>query len=416
MSEVLPSAVFTASSRSCSTPGVSWRRRDGASTSAVEAQLPAAGEPVDNVSLTGLPVADSRFIGSSDVTAAEVGDLKPSELLQPPIAQPSIDELRHIGAHTAPSSVESSASVSSPALASVQPPRPRRKFREVAVPASPLARLWGFGGMAMSLVSGAAGGVISGGSASPSHSVAQAERLAEGLCRMRGAALKIGQMLSLLDDGLLPPAIAAALERVRAQADVMPPHQLEAVMLAELGPSWRERLGGDSFDVAPVAAASIGQVHSSTLPDGRRVAIKVQYPGVADSIHSDIGNLRRLLRVSNFLPRGLYIDNIMKVAREELSAECNYELEALHQERFRALLADQPNIVVPAVVPELSTRRILVTEWLEGAPIDQVVESGLDQEARNEIARTLLRLTLQELFTWRFMQVSSRCRQWANMH
>ena len=107
---------------------------------------------------------------------------------------------------------------------------------------------------------------------------------------MRGAALKIGQMLSLLDEGLLPPAITAALERVRTQADVMPPKQLEAAMRAELGPEWRARLGGAGFEPAPVAAASIGQVHRATLPDGRRVAVKVQYPGVADSIHSDIGN------------------------------------------------------------------------------------------------------------------------------
>jgi aarF domain-containing kinase len=240
--------------------------------------------------------------------------------------------------------------------------------------------------------------------ASSAFSVSQAERLAEGLCRMRGAGLKLGQMLSLADESILPPAVAAALERVRTQADVMPPRQLESVMTAELGKTWRALLGGDGFEIAPVAAASIGQVHRAKLPDGRVAAVKIQYPGVADSIHSDLGNLRRLLLFGDFLPKGLYLDNIIAVAREELSAECDYEREATSQERFRVLLAGDAAITVPAVVRELSTRRVLVTEWLEGMPIDQVVAAGLPQEVRDHIARTLLRLTLKELFVWRFMQ------------
>ena len=97
-----------------------------------------------------------------------------------------------------------------------------------------------------------------------------------------------------------------------------------------------------------------------------------------------------------------------------MTDECNYEREAACQERFRSLTADQSDVVIPAVVRELSTKRVLVTEWLEGVPIDQAVHAGLDQEARDRIARTLLRLTLRELFEWRFMQVRdmlglSRC-------
>jgi aarF domain-containing kinase len=275
--------------------------------------------------------------------------------------------------------------------------------------------VWGFGSLAASMVAGAIGEATSRAMFAPpagaplpgvgALSEAQAERLAEGLCRLRGAALKLGQMLSLSDEALLPPVVSKALERVRAQADVMPRRQLEAQMTSELGPDWRARLGGDAFQDAPVAAASIGQVHRSVLPDGRAVAIKVQYPGVAESIDSDLNNLKRLLSVTNFLPKGLYLDPMIEVAREELTAECDYVREAEAQERYRALVADDPDFEVPTVVKELSTRRVLVTTWLPGVPIDAVLENGTPPEERNRIARKLLKLTLKELFEWRFMQV-----------
>ena len=246
-------------------------------------------------------------------------------------------------------------------------------------------------------------------------SPAQAERLAEGLCRMRGAALKLGQMLSLSDESLLPPAIAAVLERVRAQADVMPSRQLELVMGAELGSDWRARLGGAAFESAPFAAASIGQVHRATLPDGRRVAVKVQYPGVADSIVSDIGNLKRLLAWTGALPPGLYLDDMLAVAAEELTAECDDAAEAAKQERFRALVAREPALAadfsVPAVIAPLSTARVLVSEWLPGVPIDALAAPGVPQATRDAAARALLRLTLAELFDWRFVQTDPN---WGN--
>ncbi len=231
--------------------------------------------------------------------------------------------------------------------------------------------------------------------------------MAEGLCRLRGAALKLGQMLSLADEALIPPQIAQVLERVRSQADVMPPRQLQAQMVSELGLDWREKLGGAAFGDAPVAAASIGQVHRSTLPSGQAVAVKVQYPGVAESIDSDLDNLKRLLSYANFLPKGLYLDPMVAVAREELRLECDYRHEAAAQMRYKALVADDPDFVVPSVIPELSSGRVLTTTWLEGVPIDQVVEGAgeLGQEDRNRIARKLLKLTLKELFEWRYMQV-----------
>jgi len=337
---------------------------------------------------------------------------------------------------------------------------PKRTFREVAVPSSQFQRVWGFGSLAAKLLIGAAGERMSklvSGSGSQSTektsstetstpvtensptsppssssssdipkkkaipavkpainiSEAQAERLAEGLCRMRGAALKIGQMLSLSDDTMIPPQIAKALERVRTQADVMPKRQFEKVMTNEFGSDWREKFGGDNFEDAPVAAASIGQVHRTMLPDGRMCAVKVQYPGVAESITSDINNLKTLLSIGNFLPAGLYIDSVMAVAREELAAECDYLREAAAQERFRANVGSDPDFEVAEVVRSHSTARVLTTTWVKGMPIDQVSvsERGLPQSVRDGVARKLLKLTLNELFTWRFMQTDPN---WGN--
>jgi aarF domain-containing kinase len=137
----------------------------------------------------------------------------------------------------------------------------------------------------------------------------------------------------------------------------------------------------------------------------------VQYPGVAESINSDLNNLKRLLQVTNFLPRGLYLDPLISVAREELTNECDYVREAEAQVRYRALLAGDAAFEVPSVVRELSTRRVLVTTWLRGQPIDKAMGAGLSQEHRNDVARQLLKLTLRELFEWRFMQTDPN---WGN--
>lgn len=355
---------------------------------------------------------------------------------------------------------------------------PRRDFKEAAVPAGSFGRAVGFGslgarmaaGLATDWVSRAMGGSTArpAGSAGGMLSGAAAETLADGLCRMRGAALKIGQIISLQDEEALGSDVAAIMERVRTQANVMPRWQLEQSLVAELGEDWLDLLGGtwrqddedadaarerevsrpseggmtdlssgtgDSlpaqpgmvgFDSHPVAAASIGQVHRGVLEDGRRVAIKVQYPGVADSIDSDLTNVTRLLKVGmgSALPAGLYLDSVVRVARAELRLECDYEHEARAQERFRRELQEaadaetlrtgRPSLLaglkVPAVVPELSSQRVLTTEWLDGVPIDRVFGTSND-EVRSGIARRMLRLTLWELFEARLMQTDPN---WGN--
>jgi len=215
--------------------------------------------------------------------------------------------------------------------------------------------------------------------------------------------------------------LAAALTRVRAGADIMPASQLQAVLGAELGPGWRARLA--SFDETPVAAASIGQVHCATLPDGTVVAMKVQYPGVADSIVSDVDNLLRLVSITGVLPRGAFVEAAAAVAKKELAAECDYLAEADAAERYASLLAADDGglgeaVASPAVVRSLTSRRVLTTTWVGGVPIDALAggRDGGDpppapQAVRDAAGTALLRLTLRELFEWRFMQTDPN---WGN--
>ncbi|KAJ0412748.1 hypothetical protein ATCC90586_002378 [Pythium insidiosum] len=220
----------------------------------------------------------------------------------------------------------------------------------------------------------------------------------------------LGQMLSIQDENLIPSKLAIALDRVRQNAHVMPKAQLHAQLAAELGEDWRSLF--KEFDDVPIAAASIGQVHRGTLATGERVAVKIQYPGVAESIESDLLNLKRLVTYTNILPKGLYIDEIIRVGQEELTLECNYSQEADNQDRFRELVhasAMADAFVVPKVHREASTSRILTTELISGVPVDKVV--NLPQPVRDSIARRILELTVRELFEWRFMQTDPN---WSN--
>ncbi|MED6145980.1 mitochondrial chaperone [Stylosanthes scabra] len=304
-------------------------------------------------------------------------------------------------------------------VAPLTPPVTRRRPRERRVPETPFSRALGFAGLGAGLAWGTlqesarrlAFGTPSSqdnqSALSPFLSERNAERLALALCRMRGAALKIGQMLSIQDESLVPAPILAALEIVRQGADVMPKSQLNEVLNSELGPDWSSKL--ISFDYEPIAAASIGQVHKAVMKDGMEVAMKIQYPGVANSIESDIENVKLILNYTNLIPEGLYLDRAIKVAKEELSRECDYNLEAASQKRFRDLLSGTEGFYVPIVFDEISSKKVLTTELVRGITIDKV--AFLDQETRNRIGKKLLELTLMELFVFRFMQTDPN---WGN--
>jgi predicted unusual protein kinase regulating ubiquinone biosynthesis (AarF/ABC1/UbiB family) len=229
-----------------------------------------------------------------------------------------------------------------------------------------------------------------------------AERLARELSRMRGAAMKLGQMLSLEADVTLPAPFAQALAILRSEGSYMPSAQLHGVLGRELGRGWRERLA--FFEEEPIAAASIGQVHRARTHDGREIVLKVQFPGIAKSISSDVDNLGMLLRMARILPDGFDIKPMLQAVKVQLKRETDYEREAESMERYRKLVGDDASFVVPTSVPELTTRRVLAMSFEEGVALADLWEGDYAASTRDAVGRALQRQTLRELFEFRFMQ------------
>ncbi|XP_044952628.1 protein ABC transporter 1, mitochondrial [Hordeum vulgare subsp. vulgare] len=356
--------------------------------------------------------AQPRETTGTHSTAAAAAVAEPEAVA---VARPKDEAVRpEVSPPSTPSPTPSPSPVPAPALV-----EKRRRPRERNVPSTPFTRALGFAGLGAGLAWGglqeSARRVMYGtpvgdgkqSALSPFLSDQNAERVALALCRMRGAALKVGQLLSIQDESLVPPPVLAALDIVRQGADVMPRKQLNSVLDAELGQGWSSRLR--SFDYEPLAAASIGQVHRAVLKDGSEVVMKIQYPGVADSIESDIENVRRLLTYTNLIPKGLFLDRAIKVAKQELARECDYFLEASNQKRYKELLSDSEGYYVPEVTDELSSKKVLTSEFVPGVPIDKV--AVLSQETRNYVGCKLLELTIKELFVFRFMQTDPN---WSN--
>ncbi|KAM4694005.1 atypical kinase COQ8A, mitochondrial isoform 2-T2 [Discoglossus pictus] len=295
------------------------------------------------------------------------------------------------------------------------------RARERKVPVTRIGRLANFGGLAVGLGFGALAEVAKKSlspkvddqgkksvmDSSPFLSEANAERIVRTLCKVRGAALKLGQMLSIQDDAFINPQLQKIFERVRQSADFMPIKQMMKTLNGDLGPNWRDKL--DFFEERPFAAASIGQVHLARLKDGREVAMKIQYPGVAQSINSDVNNLLTVLNMSNALPEGLFPEHLIEVLSRELALECDYKREAACAKKFKELLKDHPFFYVPAVVDELCSEHVLTTELVSGFPLDQA--EALSDDIRNEICSNILTLCLRELFEFRFMQTDPN---WSN--
>lgn len=274
-------------------------------------------------------------------------------------------------------------------------------MRESRVPSSRMGRLFEYGGLAASMAFGAAS---SGKMLSP----ANMERLVAKLSKMRGAALKLGQMISFQDIKMLPPEIVEVLQRVQDSADYMPASQRDGVIANDLGSSWRDMF--ESFEEKPIAAASIGQVHGAVLKSGQRVAVKVQYPGVADSISSDLNNLSLLLHATKLLPKGLYLDKTIANARTELAWECDYVREAEAARRFHDLLSDEQDIfTVPKIIDEASGKQVLTMERMEGIAVTKI--KSFTQEQRDWIGSQILRLCLREIMEFRYMQTDPN---WTN--
>lgn len=227
-----------------------------------------------------------------------------------------------------------------------------------------------------------------------------AVKLTQHLAQMRGAALKVGQLMSMDTGDFLPPEFAEVLSRLRADADHMPPQQLRGVLDRAWGKGWLSRFA--RFDVRPIASASIGQVHRAQTKDGRDLAIKVQYPGVRQSIDSDIANVAGLLRLSGMVPKTLDMAPLLDQARAQLHEEADYLREGAQLVRFGALLSDRPEFLVPRLHADLSGSDVLAMDFIESRPIEEL--SQAPQAERDRVVTLLIQLVLDELFRFNLMQ------------
>jgi predicted unusual protein kinase regulating ubiquinone biosynthesis (AarF/ABC1/UbiB family) len=225
-----------------------------------------------------------------------------------------------------------------------------------------------------------------------------AERMVATLGRMKGAAMKIGQLASFIDTEFLPPEYRDLyqehLAQLRTQAPTMPWSQVRKVLDQEWEEPCEELF--EQIEHEAAAAASIGQVHRAVLPDGRRVAVKIQYPGVAEAIAADMQNAGLILRMAKALAPGLDAKAAAAELKERVMEELDYELEAQNQRSFARGYRGHPFIHVPDVVTRLSTPRVLVSEWVDGAGFEEVKQ--LPQADRDRFGEIVYRFCFGSIF------------------
>jgi predicted unusual protein kinase regulating ubiquinone biosynthesis (AarF/ABC1/UbiB family) len=239
--------------------------------------------------------------------------------------------------------------------------------------------------------------------------VKNAHRLVTTLGDMKGAAMKVGQMLSLHDE-VLPPEVAAVLRRLQAETPSLPLEMVEEQLEAELGDPLQLFA---SFEPEAFAAASIGQVHRAVLRDGRRVAVKVQYPGIDRIVEADLGNLHRVLKSVVALVSKVDFEPIWQELRARLREELDYLHEAQWIRRMAELHGGVPEIVIPCVVEEASTRRVLTMEYEEGLSPDEACSGAIPQELKDRWGLVLFEFLLRGLLEHRLLHADPNLANFA---
>ncbi len=219
-----------------------------------------------------------------------------------------------------------------------------------------------------------------------------AMKMVGALGQMKGAAMKLGQFASFIDTEFIPDEYREIyqeqLAKLRTDAPAMPWEKVEKVLEEEYEGEPLSELFAE-FDPEAFAAASIGQVHRAELLDGRAVAVKIQYPGIAEALDADLRNAGTIVRLARALAPGLDANEIAKELRERVMEELDYEYEAQNQRSFARAYRDHPFIYVPEVITRLSRRRVLVTELVEGLGFEQV--KGLPHEERSRFGEIVFR-------------------------
>lgn len=229
------------------------------------------------------------------------------------------------------------------------------------------------------------------------------EKLASQLSHLRGAVMKLGQLLSMDAGDLLTPELAKLLALLRSDANPMPHKQLVKVLKTQWGNDWLGRFS--HIELRPFAAASIGQVHLAYKENGEKLAIKIQYPGIAKSVVSDVDNVVTLLTLSKLLPKDMPIETLVSEAKLQLLAEADYHLEASYLSRYKQHLENNPHFLVPSVYPEHSTAQILTMAYIEAQPIDS--ELAMSKNQKNIVAKHLIDLFFREMFEFKLIQTDA---------
>ena len=235
------------------------------------------------------------------------------------------------------------------------------------------------------------------------------EKLAIQLSHLRGAAMKLGQLLSMDAGDLLSPELAQLLALLRSDANPMPHKQLVEVLKEQWGDEWLARFS--HIELRPFAAASIGQVHLAYKENGDQLAVKIQYPSIEKSVVSDVDNVISLLTISRLLPKDLNIKPLISEAKAQLLAEADYKREAQYLIRYKNALATNPHFKVPNVYPEHSTQQVLTMEYIKAEPIESITE--LPDSQKSFVAEQLIDLFFKEMFEFKLIQTDPN---FANFH
>lgn len=289
---------------------------------------------------------------------------------------------------------------------------PTRSSR--AVPTSRLSRIGRLGSLAGriagNVVSQGAGQLLKGEKPALSSLLLTPKNIsniADQLASMRGAAMKLGQLISMDAGDFLPEELAVILGRLRDDADPMPKDQLIATLNQSWGEKWQDDLLYFSF--APIAAASIGQVHKVITMDGRMLAVKVQYPGVKKSIDSDVDNVATLIRLTGLVPKSLDINPLLQEAKAQLHQEADYVREADMLNRYRALVEStdiqskgSKAFVIPQTFAPLTTSTVLAMDFIEAQDLDALLNEP--QDVRDAVMTALMTLFFNEIFHFKLLQ------------
>ncbi len=230
--------------------------------------------------------------------------------------------------------------------------------------------------------------------------VRNAMRIVESSNELKGAFMKLVQMLSMRDD-ILPAEALDVLSLVQSQVPPMHYSEIRQQMISELGGDPEELFA--AFDRKAFAAASLGQVHRATTHSGEAVVVKVQYPGVDETVDQDLRNIKALLNTLTRFGRDVMqqeIDHaeVIQELEERLSEELDYENEAKNNLKFRKMFADDPEVEVPVVVAELSSRRVLTMSLLEGYPFADILKPGIDQALKDWVAVKYFQILWRQVF------------------